>query len=409
MDTLQLFEELELSTESIEYTRLSEQIDLLNCKVTQLTMEGKVSRSFVESLITQHAVEIDPRYPVGSFTRVPSTTNFTVAQESLVATLGRKFVDMLKEAVKVLIKIFKWIIGFIDYRKQRDKKTPLFVANTAATSKASQDLAEKTNVSLEEEVLKEAVKGYYAQYTGLSKDLLTDGRFVVLLRKLQPQILGLEQIASMRLEAIERMLKHLPKDEGDDLTLMANTRALGDPMGTIQIQTLLKSSGIAMPPNVKSPRELMQSLWMALNVENLNKDLDPMDPTDAIVRLESNRNDILAPILMVPDTIAKSVSAIISKLNILRFEDRSGTTETGRQVIEKLFHSTMDEALAVQVYMNAVNLVAGSRDKLVETLWHYSTFVYESTYKEAVNIGTDEARRITNYNLTNLKAKLKKT
>lgn len=406
MGTVQLFDELDVSMESNAMTQIHETLDLLNLKLHAISTEGRISRAAAQQLVERYSVSFDPRYSVASFTQIPSQTNLSVAVEGILSTVGSKVIELVKQAIELLKKVFRWIIDFITFRKLRDAKAPKVVKNIVETNKATRQLHEVSEHQLETAVLEQAASPYLEHYNGLSADFLGKGKYLKLMRELQPQLTLLEKGIQTRIDLLEQWITRPPTTDSDVAAIL-NTSSVLEVMDADKLGAIVSRAGIHAPPNPKSAREWMQAVLIEVSRESLIKGLEPIPPITAIQILEQNRNGLQEPLLLIPDAVAKSADRYMGQLKKLQVRPLPETSETGRQIVEKLTQSIIDEVMSIQIFMSAINLYAGQRDQLVADLWRYSSFVYESTYKEVVTIGDEKIRRMAQSNVTLLRSKLK--
>ena len=408
MDTVQQFDELDFTMESSAVVALEDMLSSLGRKMHEIETVGQISRSQAQLLVEQYAVNLESRCPINAFTQIPSTTNLRVAQEGIIETIADKIWELIQAAGNLLRRVWRWIIDFITFRKARDRQARQVAENVVAAHAAAQELKEKANLSPAEQVMREAAKDFDALYNGLTDDFLKSGKYIRMVRALQPGVASVSAAITGRVAFIIRQMDRM------STSLIHPTSVIGkDSVGLFDSTALrfyepaLKKADIPAPNNPKSAREWMQSALIEVTKENMAK-LSPLEPNEAMRLFALDSNAIRDPLLLLPDEVARSVQKNLDVLDQIKRTKIKTANAEDQAIIQKLVQTTIDDAMSVQVFMSMLNLVATTRDKLVAALWKYSSFVYESCYNEAVTTEDPIIQKIVERNAAVLKAHLKR-
>lgn len=406
MELVQQFNELDISMESSAVVTLEDLLSSLNSKMAEITLSGNISRHQAQVLVEQYAVQFESRCPIQSFTQIPSTTNFQIAQEGIIATIGEKVWELIKAAGELLKRVFKWIIDFVTFRKLRDRQAAEVAENIIAAHEAAVKLKESTHLSLTEEVQKLASADFDALYSGLTDDFLKSGRYIRMVRSMQPGVATVGAMTEARLDFIERYIERLNTNTQKNEDINKDSVGLFESTALRVYMPSLKKAGIPEPNNPKSAREWVQSALITITKENLVK-LTPIDAVTAMRMFNEDSNALRDPILMLPDELQKSLDKNMRALENIRQKSLPTATAQDQAVIQKLVQTAIDDAMSVQVFMSVVNLVATARDKLIAALWKYSSYTYESLYNESAAVDDPHISKLIQDNAYQLKRRLK--
>lgn len=404
-----MFEELDVSCESSAIDFIRDQLLLLGETVQRISTEGKVSKSVAQNLIANYSVDFGQNYPVASFTESPTGTNVNVAMEGIVSTMGRKVVELVKMAADLLKRLFKWIIDLISFRKLRERKAKIAAMNTVVVGHATAELASKDIAPVIDPVAERALERFHESCNELVVDMLQDGKRLAMVRECQAALGTAELILTEKLNWLERNLKSgLPNTEWSEVDFVEGSDGLKYGMHSSRLTNILSKYGIASP---KSDVSMLTAAQLAVSI--ITKDIlspaeNPPNPQIVMEVLESNRNGIMEPIVMIPDATIKSIDRIAKRTHDISRMTITNTTANSVRVVDAVIKSIMDDAKSVQLIFSAANSCSAARDKFIESIWTYVTVVFQNTYNANLKSDDHEARKSVAETANRMKAKLKR-
>lgn len=144
-----------------------------------ISIHGGVSMEHARQMVNEHALTLDARYPVQSFTHDPSKTNLAPSLEAIDVGRMVLVVALLGAAVIILIKLTKWLVQFFRTNKMKEAKTTVLATNVvemaAALEKAKAVIPASALENIRQIVAKES--GLRMNLTGMQEDVLTGGLF----------------------------------------------------------------------------------------------------------------------------------------------------------------------------------------------------------------------------------------
>lgn len=177
-ETIQLPEGfLEEEIESAE--QATEAVTALEALYESIMLQGGVSMEHAVQMVNEHALQLDDRTPVASFTRHPSRTNMNVSLEAI--SIGRTvlLVALIGAAAVILIKLTKWLINYFRNNKVKEAKTAVLAANVVEMGSAAEKV-QKIIGSEEYQAIVTRVqqsRELLNVISTLQEDLLTGGYF----------------------------------------------------------------------------------------------------------------------------------------------------------------------------------------------------------------------------------------
>lgn len=390
-----VLEELDLSCEALALTQIEDTLELLDCKLTQISVEGRISRAEASALVERYAVQFDERYPLASFTQYPSATNLTVAQEGIIKSVGKALADLIKKAGEILKKVFLWILKLFDFRSGKDSQATNRSSNIKTVSEAHDELRTNGIKASDDrlEQLKKMVERYNDRYNGLTHDMLTSGRFLKLIKALQPHVLTIETSIKHRLEHLRHVLTILPTDPKDDASFEANAKDMLKSTIPNSIMPMLKQAGITRSEDaVRTARDVMQVLETEISMCRVHEVSGPLDINAAIRLVNTEHNHLAEPVLPEAVLDRKKIEAYMRELNTLRVPAQASCTWPARMIVSRLTSQVVDEVLALKTYISVVNLYTTERDRLLTSLWEFVMGTYQAAYTAGM-ADTDEGKR----------------
>lgn len=386
------YEELDVSCEQLALTRIEETLELLDCKLTQISVEGRISRAEASALVERYAVQFDERYPLASFTQSPSSTNLTVAQEGVARTAGRYLLDLIKRAGEMMKKVFLWIIKLFDFSGPKLKAAQKRIDNIKTVSAAHDELHSQGIAATDArmESLERLVEKFNDRYNALTHDMLSTGEMLAEIKKMTPFVQTLETSIHNRLEHLRHILTILPTDPKDDASFEANA------------QDMLKR------PEKGTSKEIMREFDARFTTFKVQEVSHPLSIRIALERVAAGHNSLAEP--MVPKVIMDHYAKLeeyMRQLTGLRIPPNVTCTQTTNQIVGKLTTRVLDDVMALKVYVSTVNIYSTERDRLLTALWEFVTASYQAAYTAGMADTDPEKRDVTKRVTARMKSRMK--
>lgn len=372
MDDVQLFDELSLANESNAFICVVELMDVLDCKLAQISQEARISRADASALVDRFGVTYGERYPLASFTEQPSGTNVTAALEGIVSKASTYLMDLLKAAWQVLVKIFDWIIGFFGFTRDRERRIQRYARNFEQVDLAIKKLRATKITPVSTTEMDEARRVFNERYSGLWPDMLGSGQILKLIRSLEMTTLTLQEDVDTRVDALR-----------DAVASGKPLKHKGPVTSYDRFSALFQRSEIGRSIHGKTAKELMSAFNGYVTQQSLQNEHADTDPLNTITALLSRQHGILAPIQVTSEVGARSMRETLSELKTMPTFISEKLTPDDQKSIQVAITELLDDAMAVQLYYNVLNLYSHSRDMMFTALWQYVSSYYRALYTAA--------------------------
>lgn len=237
-------EGLDLSVEQSELAQVQGDLTVLHQYYDQIAAQGGICREQVQGLVRDCAVEIDPSFPIASFTEVPSKTNYAVAMEGMLSTAARTVWELIKKAAQLLIKIVRWVIEQIrnniknrhDAGKAVAAANALHDVNKQARARGIVSVVAKASgkaiVDRAQQEVDSARKSWDGNFNDLVFDMIGDQKFSQAVRFLAIDLLSYNELIQTKFEIFEELLDEevVIGDQAKVMTMVGRLKTIAEPI-----------------------------------------------------------------------------------------------------------------------------------------------------------------------------------
>ena len=377
------FDDLSIAAESDAYVNIVELLDVLDCKLMQISHEARISRADASALVERFAVQFDTRTPLASFTEHSSSTNVSIALEGILASAGKYLLELLKKVVAILMKIFDWTLTFFGFTRDRERRIRRFGINFEQVQLANQKLrATRTTASSNTEI-DLAYTAFNDRYNGLWSDMLGSSQILTMLRNLENDVFTLQDFVRTQLVNVRTAIA---KGTVTEISRVHASQAA--------IVSRFNRSTLITTATDSTPKSLMTAFSMYVTQQSLLHEHEVIDPAIALNQVTKSRHGIMAPILLSDKIGARSVRDLINELRALPSTLPPKMSSDTQQQIQKYIAQLLDNALTVQLYFNIVNQYGHARDMMFTAIWGHAAAQYRALYTSAMASTDLSVRRV---------------
>jgi hypothetical protein len=385
-------EELDFSAESLAVSQVGDALKVLDDHYDEIARVGGISRPQAQSLVAECGAQFGNRYPLESFSQIPSTTNLSVAMEGIIEAGGKLLMDLLRRAAALLMQIIRWCIDLVKAQTARAKQFMRVhhnlevvhgqneVLRTSGVIKGPDSPTSSTPKELLEasERLETATKNYEETANRLTSDILEHGPMGQMVRELSVAVLGILPKVEEKLKLFEHVLTSPSHTgAGEDLAQYSQLKTVATPIDTAG---LARSVGRYFHDdhNTGSVGGMLNAVYRAL-ADMTTEGGEDRPGIDQVVAIVSDpKGQFAAPFVVVPDQAARQLEAMEHRLRRLQsIEPSNQATDKIRAAFQEAISSVTDDIQGLRSYFLAVRLCISAQERLLHDALAYETALFE--------------------------------
>jgi hypothetical protein len=369
--------------------KLKATLELLESYGNVIPKEG-VCQDQVKAMIAECDLGLDDRYPVQSFTKLPSQQNVGVACEAITARAGQIVVDLIKKVGELIMKMINWLIKAVKglfARHNTVHQRVVFIKHLNEANKAAKvvvgDAGEGSEVEAAQAALDEAMGRYKDHYTALAATLLTEGDYLGALKGIGLIMPVTVSLITEKVLLAENTIKEHPKDR---IILAQQLASLAQPI------PLAKLENVAAKYGPLQRKETLLDYFEALKAatDSLH-DAHPagqMDWAVAAQVLADPRAGFDEPIIAIPDDIQRVFNTLLSKVDSLMHPDITKTIDASLAAqYDAAMMALVADVHALTYYVEVVNVVLDTQVSIADSLYRCAASQFELYRAKATSSG----------------------
>lgn len=389
----------EITESQAQLAKLLDTLTILKDFQGQMNPEKGICRDEVKSLVTQCQVGLDERFPLESFTLLPSQQGYQVATEAIFKRAGQVISEFFKGLTALFLKGVAWVVKTVKALFTRETKVKATVAKIQAVDRANTEAEAVTRTIRDtegplhsDEKLKEyrerlerAKAAYADTYNGLAEAMLTEKGFIGQIR-----FLGLK---------LPELLFHVEKNLD---AMRAAFETLGDKVRfTGQLNTMLElkieptwfhNKGGEIPelaeaanaPTIGDYMRQLEELIRRLDTEKPHGQADWQIAAKVIMNPDTGFADPFVTMKEHLVTEAEALEKRVIGLSAPATLDRvMGAQPQLRALYDRVVEQMTDEFYAVLRFFDVAVLVTQTQSRLASAVWNLEVTSYELRLAEA--------------------------
>lgn len=326
MDFLSL-EGLDLSDEQGDVSRVRDDMAVLDQYYDQIAAQGGICREQAQALVRDCSVQIDPSFPIASFTQVPSKTNYAVAMEGIIAQTGRMVWDLIKKAAQLLLKIVRFIAEQIRNAVRNRQEIRKAIAMAVGIHNVNKDArargvssvevppSHKAAVERAQHEIDTARESWDSNFNDLVYDMIGDATFSNAVRFIALDLLPYFEILDAKINLFRELMAEEVSlnDQGKILTIRGRLATIAEPIPAGRMAGFAKGGGVSIPrslPGEISVIELCEAMREQQKRLRFDKTHAAVSANEACDRLAASSDTFVAEFLQNPEKWTTGLNAI---------------------------------------------------------------------------------------------------
>lgn len=405
MDGDSLFEEVDVTDEHEQLTRVSENLAVLDAYYDEIAATGGIGRDQAKALVNECGVLINSRYPPQSFTDVPSRTNLSVAMEGMVERTAQLLWELLKKAAELLMKTVQWVVALIKTRRITSRNTARKVGSIQAVKTANDSLKEtgvgsvaatKGNQHVVDDTSEDIEQNkqlFNNNFNDLVADILTNGKFCQLVRWLGMSVFDTAPIIRDKLALFDHILRSHSNlaDQSVVLIQVAELNTIATPIDAVAITEQLRKAGLYTGHEALGMLPALRIVFEEYLKLRQGDVYDVVDIDTIVTYFAATDASVIAPFLLAPDEVLRTMEDIERQLHRIHGIDPSNAApQRVRTAFQGAVKCLTDEIYALRLYINTVEGCSVTQDRLCDDVWKYEQAVF-SHYRAKAAGATDSS------------------
>lgn len=382
MDAVQL-EDFDLTLEQDETAQLEVQLRTLDTYYSEIAAAGSISRDQARALVQQCGLDMGPRYPLNSFTEIPSTTNLSVTMDSMFETSARLVIDLIKQAARLFIKLLMWVIELI----KKHRATQASAAKTNERISLVKDAKRKMDatgidqaevppsgeeaVGKVRETLERAEEGYQNAFNDLVADFVGDGEFLRFVQWLDINMLALSSTFAQKQELFYKVLLTPYRNPSATLIQIGELRTIALEIPSIEMRRRAESVTLKhAKPNFETVADIMRTMVEEARALRQAHEFEAPDAMTASDVINGNVNNLMSPLPMAPAETQRTVEGLLrATKDISTISPSPIATPELRQAFLEAQRRVNEEAMIMQHFWTILMIVSDTRDRFFNAMY----------------------------------------
>ena len=370
------FEDVDLTDEKEQLDQVSLQLAVLESYHQEISDIGGVSRDQARALVRECGMSMGERYPLNSFTVLPSKTNFSVAMENMEETTASLVWELVKKAARLFLKLLAWVIDLIKNRRTANAAAAKTVERIDLVNRATAELkaagsnevnvpaSNETEVSRARQTIDETEERYQEAFNDLVADMLTDGQFLRYVQSLDIHMLYVAGIFRNKQALFHTAMQSNRQDPGGVVVQISELRTVAMEVVPGDLGRQAARGGVNVPPNA-TLSDIMRASIDHARVLLARREFETPDYMRVAHVAAEDINQVLSPLPAAPDETRRIIDDLVRQTRaITAAQPPSNNSPELRKAFLQAQQQVNKEVQMLQNFWQLLLLVGQARDRL---------------------------------------------